>query len=201
MAKGRGRLSVIDRLPQECDEVVSWAATALVDRDQDQTIIYGEFVEKLIAIQGETGLGFTIPSRSSFNRHSIKLSQMTRRLEQARVIAETISERMDAKSSDDLTLIAAETIKTLVLEILTSKGEAGLDPKGAKALADALRSAALAQNISTVRRQKHNETFEKQIDETLEKVSGEAGLSSEVIARLRSEFLGVKPPVKDSGAT
>ena len=196
MATGRGRLSKIDLLPEECDEVVAWAAQELADRDRTQTEIYPEFKRKLIAIQGEHGIDFDIPSFTAFNRYSLKLSQLTRRIEQTREIAATISERMDAESSDDLTLIAAETIKTLVFEILSSKGEAGIDPKGAKALADALRSATLAQNVSTQRRKTIQQEYEAKAEKAIERVAKEKGLSADTISQLRHDFLGVRPKTK-----
>ncbi len=196
MATGRGRLSKIDLLPEECDEVVAWAAQELADRDRTQTEIYPEFKQKLIAIQGEHGIDFDIPSFTAFNRYSLKLSQLTRRIEQTREIAATISERMDAESSDDLTLIAAETIKTLVFEILSAKGEAGIDPKGAKALADALRSATLAQNVSTQRRKTIQQEYEAKAEKAIERVAKEKGLSADTISQLRHDFLGVRPKAK-----
>ena len=82
--RGRGRLSAIDLLPDECSVLISWAAQELAGRDRTQLDIYAEFKTKLIALQGETGVGFDIPSFSAFNRHSLRLSQMTRRLEQTR---------------------------------------------------------------------------------------------------------------------
>ena len=191
--RGRGRLSKIDLLPEECDDVVAWAAQAMADRDRPLTEIYPEFRDKLIAVQGEYGVGFDIPSFSSFHRHSVKLAQMTRRLQQTREMAAIISERMDAEASDDLTLIAAEAIKTLIFELLQSSGESGLSTKGAQELANALRAATAAQSVSTTRRQKVEAAFEAKTEEVIEKVSQEAGLSSETIAQLRRDFLGVRP--------
>lgn len=103
---------------------------------------------------------------------------------------------MDAESSDDLTLIAAETIKTLVFEILSAKGEAGIDPKGAKALADALRSATLAQNVSTQRRKTIQQEYEAKAEKAIERVAKEKGLSADTISQLRHDFLGVRPKAK-----
>ncbi|TCT41163.1 DUF3486 family protein [Martelella mediterranea] len=191
--RGRGRLSKIDLLPEECDDVVAWAAQEMADRDRPLTEIYPEFCDKLIAVQGEYGVGFDIPSFSSFHRHSVKLAQMTRRLQQTREMAAIISERMDAEASDDLTLIAAEAIKTLIFELLQSSGESGLSTKGAQELANALRAATAAQSVSTTRRQKVEAAFEAKTEEVIEKVSQEAGLSSETIAQLRRDFLGVRP--------
>ncbi|TCT39612.1 DUF3486 family protein [Martelella mediterranea] len=191
--RGRGRLSKIDLLPEECDDVVAWAAQEMADRDRPLTEIYPEFRDKLIAVQGEYGVAFDIPSFSAFHRHSVKLAQMTRRLEQTREMAAIISERMDAEASDDLTLIAAEAIKTLIFELLQSSGESGLSTKGAQELANALRAATAAQSVSTTRRQKVEAAFEAKTEEVIEKVSQEAGLSSETIAQLRRDFLGVRP--------
>ncbi len=209
MAKGRGRLTAIDMLPEECEPVIAWAAQELADRSRTQLEIYGEFKEKLIALQGELGLGFDIPSFSAFNRHAIRLSQMTRRLEQTREIAATISERMDAAGSDDLTLIAAEAIKTLIFELLQAGGDAGISPKGAMELANALRAASAAQASSSSRRlkleaeekaRKIEADMKDKAERALDVLSNEPGISKEAIARARREFLGVRPMKKDDGS-
>ncbi|KNY13618.1 phage protein [Shinella sp. SUS2] len=205
MSKGRGRLTAIDQLPEECDGIVSWAAQSLADRERTQVDIYSEFKQKLIALQGEQGLAFDIPSFSAFNRYSLRLAMVSRRLEQTREIAATLSERMDASGSDDLTLIAAEAIKTLIFEVLQSSGEAGLSPKGAMELANALRAASAAQVSSSNRRlkleaeaklRKVEEDMKAKADSALDTLSREPGISAEAIARARRDFLGVRPEHK-----
>ncbi|TIV30502.1 MAG: DUF3486 family protein, partial [Mesorhizobium sp.] len=91
--KGRGQLSAIERLPEECGPIIAWAATELQNRDRTQTEIYQEFFLKMQELQAEHKgeLEFVIPSFSAFNRYSIKLAMMTRRLEDTREIAATIS--------------------------------------------------------------------------------------------------------------
>lgn len=210
MAKGRGRLTAIDQLPEECEAIVSWAAQELADRTRTQVEIYGEFKTKLIALQGEQGIDFDIPSFSAFNRYSVRLAMISRRLEQTREIAATLSERLDAAGSDDLTLIAAEALKTLIFEILQSSGEGGLSPKGAMELANALRAASAAQVSSSNRRQKlEAETRLREVEadmkakaeKALDTLSREPGISKDAIARARRDFLGVrakkKPEAKD----
>ncbi|MBB4955570.1 hypothetical protein H4S14_003609 [Agrobacterium vitis] len=206
MTKGRGRLSKIDLLPEECDAVVSWAAQELADHSRTQTEIYPEFRDKLIAIQGEHGIDFDIPSFTAFNRYSLKLSLMTRRLEQTREIASTLSQRMDAAGSDDLTRIAAEAIKSLIFEVLQAAGEGGISPKGAMELANALRAASAAQATSSNRRLKlEAEESARRIEtemkanaeKALDALSLEPGISKEAIARARREFLGIRPKKKE----
>lgn len=205
MSKGRGRLTAIDQLPEECEPIVSWAAQELADRARSQVDIYADFKQKLIAIQGEQGIAFDIPSFSAFNRYSVRLAMLSRRLEQTREIAATLSERMDAAGSDDLTLIAAEAIKTLIFEVLQASGEAGISPKGAMELANALRAASAAQASSSNRRlkleaeaklRKVEEDMKAKAETALDTLSREPGISKEAIARARRDFLGIRPKAK-----
>lgn len=183
MSTGRGRLSGIELLPEACADAVAWAAEELQKRDRTQTEIYEEFVGKLEAVDREFRgeLEFTIPSFSAFNRYSIRLAALTQRLHQTREIASTLASKFDAAVSDDLTLIASEAIKTLVFELVTAGGEAGFDPKGAKALADALFSASRAQGVSTARRQKVEAQFKENVKATLKTVGEKAGISQETL--------------------
>jgi phytoene dehydrogenase-like protein len=190
---GRSRLSGIELLPEECSEIVAWAARELQDRDKTQTDIYSEFHAKMEALQREFRgeLDFRIPSFSAFNRFSIKLATLSSRLNQTREIAATIAEKFDAKASDNLTLIAAEAIKTLVFELLTNAGEAGLDPKGAKSLADALRAATQAQGVSLATRQKAEAEFAAKAKEAVQAVAKVKGISEEGANEILDRILGV----------
>ncbi len=194
MSVGRGRLSGIEMLPEACAPVVAWAAEELQKRERTQTEIYEEFVIELEKLHQEYRgeLEFNIPSFSAFNRYSIKLATLTQRLNQTREIASTLASKFDAGASDDLTLICSEAIKTLVFELVTSGGEAGFDPKGAKALADALFSATRAQGVSTARRQKVEAEFKAQAEDAVAKVAKAKGFSTEVTQDILSEILGVK---------
>ncbi|HCJ70651.1 DUF3486 family protein [Agrobacterium pusense] len=193
MSTGRGRLSGIELLPEACADAVAWAAEELQKRDRTQTEIYEEFVGRLEAIDREHRgeLEFTIPSFSAFNRYSIRLATLTQRINQTREIATTLASKFDAAASDDLTLIASEAIKTLVFELVTAGGEAGFDPKGAKALADALFSATRAQGVSTNRRQKVEKEFAAKVDQAVDTVAKAKGLTRDTVADIKSQILGV----------
>ncbi|MBI1246147.1 MAG: DUF3486 family protein [Alphaproteobacteria bacterium] len=191
--RGRGRLNAIELLPPECDQIIAEAADALRDRERTAQDIYEEFFSKCQALQVEYHgeLEFAIPSKSAFNRYSIRLATMTRRLEETREIAAAISKRFDAEASDDLTLIAAEAIKSLVWEVLTAAGEHGIDPKGAMNLANALRAAVQAQGGSTARRQKLQAEFAGKVDEAMTQVAKVKGLTAETVEAIKSQILGV----------
>ncbi|WP_126975049.1 DUF3486 family protein [Frigidibacter oleivorans] len=192
--RGRGRLSSIELLPPECDAVIAWAAQELAGRDKTQTEIYAEFVSKCEELirehRGE--IDFAVPSFSSFNRYALRLATMTRRLEETREIAATMAARFDPQGSDDLTRIAAEAIKTLVFEIVTTAGEAGVGTKGAMELANALRAAAAAQGVSTDRRQRLEKEFAKDVGEAVDKVAKAKGLTAETVEEIKAQILGVK---------
>lgn len=190
---GRGRPSNIELLPAPCAHVVAWAAAELQKRDRTQTDIYAEFVSQLEAIQREYRgeLEFPIPSFSAFNRYSLDLARMTQRINQTREIASTLASKFDAEASDDLTLIAAEAIKTLIFELLTTGGEAGIDPKGAMSLANALRSATQAQGISSARRQKVEQDLAEKAKSAVQAVVRTKGVSAEAAQEILDRFLGV----------
>lgn len=192
--RGRGQLSAIERLPGECDDIIDWAEAELRDRDRTQTEIYEEFFLKMQALQAEHHgeLEFTIPSFSAFNRHSIRLAILTRRMEQTSDIAEAVGRKFDASKSDNLTVMAAEAIKTLVFELITRGGEAGFTPKGAKELADALRSAAQAQSVSTGRRAKVTKEFKADVEKAVDTVAKAKGMSEETAEAIKAQILGVR---------
>lgn len=182
--KGRGRLSSIDLLPEEADPIVSWAFQELRSRDRMQKDILIEFNEKL----AELGLGPI--SASAFSRHSVGVARMARRHEEVRQMTSVLTERLEPGQTDDLTIMAAETIKTLIFELLHD--DAGMTPKGAMELSRALQSAVNAQKVPLDRKRQQLAQFEKQVDSALEKVADEAGLGEDRISQLRREFLGLR---------
>lgn len=190
---GRGRLSGIELLPEACADAVAWAAEELQKRERTQTEIYKDFVSMLEGVHREYRgeLEFTIPSFTAFNRYSIRLATLTQRLNQTREIATTLASKFDASASDDLTLIASEAIKTLVFELVTAGGEAGFDPKGAKALADALFSASRAQGVSTARRQKVEADLAERAKQAVSAVVKSKGITDEGAREILDRFLGV----------
>lgn len=192
--RGRGRLNAFEQLPEECDPIIARAAEALRDRERTQLEIYEEFFDACQRLQAESHgeLTFSIPSKSAFNRYSIRLATMTRRLEETREIAGAIAKRFNAEASDDLTLIAAEAIKTLVWEVLTAAGEHGVDPKGAVNLANALRAAVQAQGISTKRRQQVEADFAEKAKQAVGAAAKAKGLSAETAETILSQILGVE---------
>lgn len=192
--QGRGRLSSLELLPDVCSPVVAWAAKELSGDDRTAQDIYEEFYTKLgnIAADSHGELEFKIPSRSSFNRYSMRQATLRRRLDDTRRITNAMAESFTAEDSDELALIAGQAINTLIFELITNAGEAGIDPKGAMNLASALKNSLQAQNISTSRRQTIQKEFAGQAKDAIEKVGKAKGLSPELLDDILHEFLGVE---------
>ncbi|PZO81615.1 MAG: hypothetical protein DI629_03500 [Mesorhizobium amorphae] len=192
--KGRGRLSGIEQLPEEAGEIIATAAAALHDRSRTQLEIYQEFHAALETLRRESRgeLDFQIPSLSAFNRYSIRLATLTRRLEQTREIADAIAQRFGSETSDNLTIFAAEMIKSLVLELLERGGEAGFTPKDALELAGALRAAAQAQGVSTARREKLEKDLKKEVGAAVDQVAKVKGITAETAEAIKAQILGVR---------
>jgi hypothetical protein len=191
--RGRGRLNAFELLPPECDALVAWAAQELAAREKTQTDIYAEFVtecEKLMAEhRGE--LEFQIPSFSAFNRYSVRLARLTRRLDQTREIVRSLAEKFDVTESDNLTIMAAETMKSIVLHLL-AEGDENLIPKDVMMLASALKQATQSQSVSSDRRQKVQSEFAAKVNKAVETVAKVKGLTLETSEAIKAQILGVQ---------
>jgi hypothetical protein len=193
MAKGRGRLSSIDLLPKQADHIISWAAQALSSRDLTQTEIYADFVsqcEELMAAHGGA-LEFEIPSFSSFNRYSMRQAKLTRRIDQTREIVASVSDKFDAKSSDDLAMITGETIKALVFQIVAGADEEAVEAKDVMQLASAYRQTIQGLNLSSDRRRKEEVEFASKVDGAVNAAAKAVGMTREVADKVKAEILGV----------
>ena len=193
MRMGRGRLSSFDLLPTEAEGIVAWAASELAGREKTQTDIYAEFVGKCEALMAEHRgqLEFDIPAFSSFNRYSIRQARLSKRLSETREIVAVLAQKHDAKASDDLTIIAGEMIKSVVLHML-GDGADGVAPKELKALADAFRAAQAAQNMSSDRRTKEDAKLAARVGEAVDTVAKASGMSKETAEKIKAEILGVQ---------
>lgn len=188
--RGRGRLSSIEQLPEDCDDIVVWAATELREREHTQVDILEKFNQKLRDRAIVLNVELPVISASAFNRYSIKLALVTRRITEAREVASAVTARLQPGDTDELTVMTAELIKTLSFELLSS-GQ-NLTPKNAQELARALLGSVAAQKASTERREKLESKVEAAVDDTIEAVKSEAGLSKEQAAQIRKDVLGVR---------
>ncbi|MEH3091989.1 MAG: DUF3486 family protein [Agrobacterium cavarae] len=182
MAKGRGRLSSIQLLPQECSDIVIWAAGELQQSPRTQLNIYQEFVVKLQERQRESHgeLDIKIPSFSSFNRYSIDLDATTREMNEAREMASAVLSGLDANDGDEITKFVGEALKAAVMAMLrTQKGK--LNPKNLMELASTMRMVTVAQATSASHRQKLEAEMATKTKEAIETVGKKAGISQETL--------------------
>lgn len=205
----RPRPSSIDLLPEECEGIVAWAFQELANSKRSQTEVYAEFRNKLIALQGELGLGFDIPHYSSFNRHNLRLGKLTQRMQRTQAIANAVVANSNGVDADKLTQASTRMLKTLLVEVMENAADDGMSFKEAKEAATALRQIALAETASTGQRMKleaaeklkqAEDAMKANAEKALDTLSNEPGISKEAIARARREFLGVRPKRKDAGS-
>ncbi|MBT9293316.1 DUF3486 family protein [Prosthecodimorpha staleyi] len=213
MSTGRGRLSSIELLGEDYDDVVLWAAGELRARNQLQIDILGEFNKRLQARAEEIGDDdFEPVSKSAFNRYAMRLAGIARRLEHTREISRVLTDRLQPGDTDTVTIALAEAIKTAVFEAIGEAGDAGMGMMDLKFAGDALKSAVTAQKHSSERRARLEAEAQRQAEamaaqlakraaDAVEKAATEAGLSAAAIAQLRRDFLGIRPakPAESAG--
>lgn len=182
-------------MPEECGPIITWAASELSDREKTQTEIYLEFCSRCEELKERSGgaLDFKVPSLSSFNRYSLRLAAMTRRMDETKQIVAALSDGFDVQDSDDLTVMAAETLKALVFNMLADTDTDDADPKAIMHLASAFRQSVQAQSMSSARVAKANELEAKMAD-AVQTVAKAKGLTEETSNAILEQFLGVKLP-------
>ena len=191
--RGRGRLSSIELLPAEANDIVAWAAQELARRERTQTDIYAEFVQRCEELMAEQRgeIEFAIPAFSSFNRYAVRMARLTRRLDQTRAIVAQLADKFDPADADNLTVMAAETIKALVFNMLAEADEDSVAPLGVMQLAAAFKQAVQAQSISSDRRRKVEADFAAKVDTAVATVARAKGLTAETAEAIKAQILGV----------
>ncbi|MTW19105.1 DUF3486 family protein [Rhodoplanes serenus] len=205
MAPGRGQISGLDRLPAWADEAKLWAFQELKKRERTQLDILEEFNGRLRAAALTNGV-MDPPqvSRSAFNRASMRLSVLGRRLEEAKEIAAVLAPKLEEAGDDSLTLLVSESIKMLAHEMLSNAGELEADGSTAQMLmftGRALEHAEKAKRISSDTRVKLEAEWRAKTAKTVDAVAKQEGLSADVVEQIKARILGVtaSPPAA-SGA-
>ncbi|MEM7667522.1 MAG: DUF3486 family protein [Pseudomonadota bacterium] len=180
---GRGQLSSIEMLPSEADEAVRWAAGKLREREMTQL----EILEQFNAQLADLGIGSN--SKYAFNRHSMKMAEIARRMENTREITAVLTDKLEPGQEDDLTIMTAELIKTLVFELLNDGGESGFSPKQAMEMASAIKQASAAQSISSARRTKLDAELEEKVEKAVDKVAAVKGMTADTIEAIKAGIL------------
>lgn len=188
----RDRLSSLDQLPDFAQDDVVWAVRELNARQRTYEEIRFDLNERL----AKKGLGPI--SSSAFGRKAVRLKALRQRMETAREVLAGVAD-LTAGDIDDTSMKIGHVMMMLIAELMAD-GE-DRQPKEVKAIADAFKAIVTGQKISAERRRKvEAEAEERERAKTaaaVEKIAKEAGLSSEMVAQLRREFLGVRPKAPD----
>lgn len=195
----RGRLSSLDLLPPAAEEDVQWAFAQLRERKQTQDDIRDQLNLRL-KLKGLAEI-----SKSAFNRAAIRTARMAHRLGEVREIAAVLGDKFEAGSSEELTVMVSETIKTVIFEMLENAGTLRATPLMAEMVANlgsALKSVEGAKKVSAETKKLVRDNFQKQAEKAIEKVSTLKGFTPEMQRRLRAELFGkvLPPDVKDQPA-
>lgn len=193
----RGRLSEIDQLPDWADEAKVWAFEQLKLRQRTQMDILEEFNARLRAASLAHDASAEVPeiSRSAFNRTAMRVALLGRRLEETREIAAMLAPKLDQAGDNSLTLMVAETIKTLTLEMLGNAGELPPDGDTAEMLmmtSRALKHAEEAKRISADGRRKIESELKDKATKAVDAVAKANGLTAETVDAIKARILGIE---------
>ncbi len=195
--RGRGRLSTLETLPEWCEDARVKAFAALKERKLTQEEILRALNDDIRDAARAIGITEDIPqiSRSAFNRLSVRLAEAGRRLAETGKIAEVLAPRLDQVGDNSLTLLVAETIKTLAFEMLGNAGELAADGDTAEMLmmtSRALQAAEQAKRISSDMRKKIETELADKAKKAVDAVAKQKGLSADTVAAIKSQILGIE---------
>lgn len=197
MPAGRGRLSDIEMLPDDFDDIVVWANGELRGRKRTEKDIGREFNERLLARARDLGVDVKPISPSAFNRYSVAQARLVKDLEETRMFAAAITDRMGADDTDDLTIAVAELLKSIVFRTLRQTSPEDATARDAKYAAEALKAAVSAQKISADRRRAIEEDMRKRLTKAVDAVEGEVAKTggkadaAEVLRKIREDIYGI----------
>lgn len=182
--EGRGQLSSIDMLPEECEPDLIWAIEELRERRMPGNEILKEFNARL-ADRGIKGI-----SKSAWNRYSVRKALQFRKLEQGHAIMAGIHKELASDAPDQVTMVLGEMLKLQVFQILEG-GDLGT--KDLAALARVLRNAVQAQSDTVDVRKGEAELQDrlKQATEAVTKAGAKAGLSPEAVEEINKRIAGI----------
>ena len=200
--KGRGMLSSIDLLPNECEEDIVWAKRELDGHAMTQTDILLEFNRRI----GAKGHGPI--SKGSFSRHSVRLAEARRELLLERQMIDIAGEILP-NSNTDAAVIAREILK---LRAASAAVESNVDTGKVNSLLDSATKAdkLVVSKGEEARKNRKSDQDQaaheaKQSNEATqladaatpaaadaaERVATEAGLSAERVTAIRKGVLGL----------
>lgn len=198
---GRGRLSSIDTLPEECDEDIAWANEQLRERKIPQNEILREFNARL-ADKGVSGI-----TKSAFSRHSVRLALEVRKMAASRAITDIVLARLAPGERSDSMIAATELLKYRILEMVMAEDEPDTKLLGDATLALQRLSATAARESEVQRRDRKDqleqdareaeaeriaqERAKSEAAEAATQIASEAGLTAERIAAIRRGVLGL----------
>lgn len=191
--KARGILSSIDILVGEHPEVepdLVWALGELYESRLPQTAILAEFNERL------ADRGLKPITKSSWSRWAVKKALQFHKLREARALASELTAHLGTDGSDELTILAGETIK---LASWQKADGGGHDPKDLNHLSQAVKNSVLAQAASAEHRRKLRKEFQDKLDKAFEAVGEKLADSppgghvdhAALLHRIREEVYGI----------
>ncbi|WP_020179796.1 phage protein Gp27 family protein [Methylopila sp. M107] len=183
----RDRLSSLDLVPDHAQDDIVWAVRELNQRRRSNNDILFELNDRL-EVKGVPPI-----SSSAFSRKAVRLRALRQRMETAREVLAGVSD-LTASDVDEQTVKIGHVIMMLIGE-LTADG-ADRTPTELREIANAFKSIATGTKVSADRRRKLEDAADAKAAaktaSAVDKVAREGGLSADVIAQLRREFLGVR---------
>lgn len=180
--QGRGRLSTIDRLPEDIRVQIN---DELRERRMTQVEIL-DTINAMLLMRGENPI-----SKSAFNRYALNFEERVTKMRHAREAANAIVGKLDVDKNTDIGLATTELVKTAVFDkVFNDQDELDVDTINKLALAVQRLEKASSDNdkrVAEIRRRAIEEAAQE-----VEETARQMGQTAEQAQFWREKVLGVR---------
>lgn len=183
-----GRPTKIDRLPPEIRERIGDLRRA--GRTLDE--IHGAIADALVQIGADP-----VP-RSTLGRHLASIDELGEKMREQRAVADALMAKLGDQPDDKLFRLNIELMHGLMFRMSIAAQEGGsmvVGPEELMLLTSSIRNIASASKTDTDRVEKierrATEKAKREAAAAVDRVAARRGLSADVKADLKAEFLGI----------
>lgn len=177
-----GRLSKIDRLPNELKEMIG--------RLRERGCTLDEILAKLQELEPDLDV-----SRSGLGRHVQRIDAIGSRLRESRAVAEAVVAKLGENPDNRTARLNIELMHSNLMSLLAAEDEDGeaiqLDAKEAMFLAGAIKDLASAAKTDQDRELKIRQEVAKEAAKIADKAIRAAGISAGTRETVKADILGI----------
>lgn len=185
--KKRGKVSKVDLLPTDIKAKLDELLREGKLTQKDILYVVNDLIE-------QAGLGENATlSAAGVNRYSTQMHTAGQRIQEARAVSEQWVTQLGDKPTGDVSKILIEMVRTIAFDSVLKHSESDepMNPKMIKDLSLGIANLEKAASEGLKREKEIRKAFAEEAAKVVDKVSQQAGLTSQGAQDIKNEILGI----------